>query len=53
MRVGRIPYINCYPIYGAVDRGIVPLEGTLVEGPPSRLNALMAAGELDVSVVSA
>ena len=27
MRVGRIPYINCYPVYGAIDRGIVPLDG--------------------------
>lgn len=53
MRVGRIPYINCYPVYGAIDRGIVPLAGTLVDGVPSALNAQMAAGTLDVSVVSA
>jgi chorismate dehydratase len=53
VRVGRIPYINCYPVYGAIDRGIVPLEGTLVEGTPSRLNQLMEAGTLDVSVISA
>ncbi len=53
MRIGRIPYINCYPVYGAVDRGIVPLPGTLVNGTPSQLNAAMAAGDLDVSVVSA
>lgn len=53
MRIGRIPYINCYPVYGAIDRGIVPLAGTLVDGIPSALNAQMAAGTLDVSVVSA
>lgn len=53
LRVGRIRYINCYPVYGAIDRGIVPLEGTLVNGVPTDLNRLMAAGELDVSVVSA
>lgn len=53
MRVGRIPYINCYPVYGAIDRGIVALDGTLVDGIPSALNAQMAAGTLDVSVVSA
>src|SRR6266705_83361 len=23
MRIGRIPYINCYPVYGAIDRGVV------------------------------
>ncbi len=21
MRLGRIPWINCYPVYGAIDRG--------------------------------
>lgn len=50
--LGRIPYINCYPIYGAVDRGIVELDARLVTGVPSDLNRRMAAGELDISVVS-
>src|SRR3954464_13422962 len=53
MRIGRIPYINCYPVYGAVDRGIVPLAGDIVDGVPSALNAQMANGTLDVSVISA
>jgi chorismate dehydratase len=53
MRVGRIPYINCYPVYGGVDRGLVPLDATLVNGVPTVLNRMMAAGQLDVSVVSA
>src|SRR5579862_389196 len=53
MRVGRIPYVNCYPVYGAVDRGVVPLAATLVDGVPTELNRLMAEGALDVSVVSA
>lgn len=53
MRVGRIPYVNCYPVYGAIDRGIVTLDGTLVTGVPSALNARMAEGTLDISVVSA
>jgi len=53
MRIGRIPYINCYPVYGAIDRGIVPLEADLVDGVPTDLNRRMGAGELDISVVSA
>ncbi len=53
LRVGRIPYINCYPVYGGIDRGIVPLDGQLVDGVPTTLNRLMAAHQLDVSVVSA
>jgi chorismate dehydratase len=53
LRVGRIPYVNCYPVYGAVDEGLVDLGATLVEGVPTALNAQMAAGTLDVSVISA
>ena len=53
LRVGRIPYINTYPVYGAVDRGLVPLDATMVDGVPSALNAEMAAGRVDVSVISA
>ncbi|HSB53350.1 MAG TPA: MqnA/MqnD/SBP family protein, partial [Gemmatimonadales bacterium] len=53
MRVGRIPWINCYPVYGAVDRGLVRLPGELVSGTASELNDLLATGELQVSVVSA
>ncbi|MBX9927472.1 MAG: menaquinone biosynthesis protein [Gemmatimonadaceae bacterium] len=53
MRVGRIPYVNCAPVYGAIDRGVVPLAGTLVDGVPSALNQAIAGGTLDVSVVSA
>jgi chorismate dehydratase len=52
-RVGRIPYVNCYPVYGAIDRGVVPLDAELVTGVPSALNRAMADGSLDVSVVSA
>ena len=53
LRVGRIPYINCYPVYGAIDAGMVRLDAELVTGVPSDLNARMARGQLDVSVVSA
>jgi chorismate dehydratase len=53
MRVGRIPYINCYPVYGAIDRGIVPMAAELVDGVPTVLNRAMAEGTLDVSVISA
>lgn len=53
LRLGRIPWINCYPIYAAIDRGIVPVEAEPVSGTAADLNDLLAAGELDVSVVSA
>lgn len=53
MRVGRIGYINCYPVYGAIDRGVVTLPAELVTGTPSELNDLLVAGALDVSAISA
>ena len=53
MRLGRIPYINCYPVYGAIDRGLVSVPADLVTGTPAELNDLLVAGELDVSVISA
>ena len=53
MRLGRIPWINCYPVYGAIDRGLVDVPAEVVSGTASELNDLLAAGELQVSVVSA
>jgi chorismate dehydratase len=53
LTIGRIPYINCYPVYGAIDRGLIRIDADLVDGVPTALNALMADGKLDVSVVSA
>ena len=53
MRVGRIPYVNCYPVYAAIDRGIVSLNATLENGVPTALNRRMAEGTLEVSVISA
>jgi chorismate dehydratase len=53
LRLGRIGYVNCYPIYGAMDRSIVVPPATLVTGIPSELNDRLADGRLDVSVISA
>jgi chorismate dehydratase len=55
MKLGRIGYINCAPVYGAIDRGIVPLPRSceLVTGTPAELNDLLVAEELDLSVISA
>lgn len=52
MRVGRIPYVNCYPVYGGIDRSAIPFNGQLIDGVPTRLNRMMADGSLDISVVS-
>lgn len=52
MHLGRIPWINCYPVYAGLDRGLVSCPAELVTGTAADLNDLLAAGELDVSVVS-
>src|SRR5258707_12078111 len=53
MRLGRIGYINCYPVYAGLDRGVVHVPAELVTGTPAELNDLLVAGELDMSVISA
>jgi chorismate dehydratase len=53
MRLGRIPWINAAPVYAAMDRGVVPGPARVVSATAAELNDLLAAGELDVSVVSA
>lgn len=53
MKLGRIPYVNCLPVYGAIDRGLQAVPAEVVTGTAAELNDLLAAGELQVSVVSA
>ena len=53
MRLGRIPWINAAPVYAAMDRGLVPAPATVVSATAAELNDLLAAGELDLSVISA
>lgn len=53
MRLGRIPWINAAPVYAAMDRGLVPAPPTVVSATAAELNDLLAAGELDVSAISA
>jgi chorismate dehydratase len=52
MNLGYIDYINCYPFYYHLFEK-KPLEGvTVIPGYPSRLNAMMESGELDMSPIS-
>jgi len=53
LRCGRIIYTNDLPIYAAFDAGIITYPGTLHADVPSRLNAMLLAGELDLSPISA
>lgn len=53
LRMGIMSYVNCLPVTLALELGLVgdpQLE--LNRGCPADLNAMMARGELDISVVS-
>lgn len=49
---GRIGFVNVAPIEEAFDSGAVTRDVTVVADVPSRLNAGLLAGDLDVSAVS-
>lgn len=52
LRLGHITYSNCFPVHaGLLDRG-APDWLELVEGVPSHLNGLLAAGGIDVAPCS-
>jgi chorismate dehydratase len=53
LRVGRIAYTNVAPVETAFDAGAVSRDAVITAAAPAALNALLAAGELDASPVSA
>jgi len=53
LRYGRIAYVNVAPVETAFDAGAVARDARVVAGVPTRLNAALLAGELDVAAVSA
>jgi chorismate dehydratase len=53
LRLGRVRYINCEPVYYAIEHGLVPADCEVFDGTPAELNERLRTGELDVSVVSA
>lgn len=52
LKLGRVRYINCEPVYCALERGEVPADCDITDGTPAELNARLRTGALDVSVVS-
>ncbi|MBI3988471.1 MAG: menaquinone biosynthesis protein [candidate division NC10 bacterium] len=52
-RVGRVRYLNCEPVYYAIEQGIVKAPCEIVDGTPTELNKLLREGKLDLSVISA
>jgi chorismate dehydratase len=52
IRLGRVDFINTFPIAWRLARHLEPGSAEEVVGVPTRLNALLAAGEVDVANVS-
>lgn len=52
LRLGRVRYINCEPVYYALEHGQVSADCEITDGTPAELNGRLRAGALDVSVVS-
>ena len=53
LRYGRISYVNVAPVETAFDSGALVRGADVVADVPTRLNAKLLAGELDVAAVSA
>lgn len=51
-RIGMVNFINTAPIYEIWKSRKHPVDWTVVEAPPSTLNRMLAAGELDLGFVS-
>jgi chorismate dehydratase len=48
LRIGRISYANCTPIFHGLQEHVSGEDFQFIGGVPSRLNAQLAAGEIDV-----
>lgn len=50
--LGKISYLNVWPIYYALEHKIIDHELQIVSGPPAHLNGLSSGDKLDISAVS-
>lgn len=52
LRIGQVDYINCLPVYHALEEGLLVDDLQLVKGTPACLNKMFLNGELDVTPIS-
>jgi predicted solute-binding protein len=48
LKLGRVRYINCEPVYYALEHGQVFADCDITDGTPAYLNVRLRAGDLDV-----
>ncbi|NLI13084.1 menaquinone biosynthetic enzyme MqnA/MqnD family protein [Pelotomaculum propionicicum] len=51
-RLGYVSYINCLPVFCAMQEGLVKVPARLCSHHPSRLNSMFREGLLDVTAIS-
>lgn len=52
LRIGQVDYIDCLPVYHALEDGLLAEDLELVKGTPAVLNKMFFKGELDVTPIS-
>jgi chorismate dehydratase len=52
LRLGKVAYLNCEPVYAGLEDGSTPARCTIVEETPAVLNEALMGGRLEVSVIS-
>ncbi|MEW5953657.1 MAG: menaquinone biosynthesis protein [Bacillota bacterium] len=52
LRLGQVDYVNCLPVYFALEEGLLTSDVEIVKGPPTTLNHLFMQGQLDVTPLS-
>ena len=52
LRVGKVSFINTLPIFYPLESGAVRHQFNIIDGNPAELNALLAADQLDLGLVS-
>lgn len=52
LRLGKVAYLNCEPVYAGLEEGATPARCTIVEGTPATLNEALMGGKLEISVIS-
>jgi len=52
LKIGQVDYINCLPVYHALEEGLLVEEMELVRGTPAHLNKMFLEGKLDVTPLS-
>ncbi len=52
LRVGRIDYANCTPLFMQLETSLDLIDAEIVHGVPAELNALLAQGRIDLCISS-